>query len=168
LEGAMVRMFPGPRSRGVVSSRLRGMLAVVIVLGAMIAAILMSVSVPVVTTRFGVDLGTISAVLAPIVASAAGIAVAFLIYVMVPPDAPTFRAASLPAFGAGIVIGLLTSLFSFVGQYLVGAYVGLGVVGTIFIALVWFDLVFQILLYGAAVARWRRDAERRRAGPPHL
>ena len=68
---------------------------------------------------------------------------------------------------AGAVIGLLTTLFSVVAPHLVSSYLTLGIVGSVFIALVWFNLVFQILLYGAAFARLRRD-ERRRAALPTL
>ncbi len=39
----------------------------------------------------------------------------------------------------------------------------LGIVGSVFISLIWFNLVFQALVYGAAFARLRRDDERSRA-----
>jgi YihY family inner membrane protein len=168
LESAMVRMFPGPRARDAVSSRVRGIIAVGLVLTGMLVAVLLSVIIPLVTSRLGVDLATVSVVSAPIVASAAAVLVALVVYVLVPPDAPSLRAATFPALLAGVAIGLLTSLFSYVGQFLVGAYLALGIVGTVFIALVWFNFVFQILLYGAAFARLRRDEERRRAGPPRF
>ena len=34
---------------------------------------------------------------------------------------------------------------------------GLGVLASVFVALVWFNWIFQILLYGGAWARLRRD-----------
>jgi membrane protein len=168
LESAMVRMFPGPKSRDAVASRVRGIIAVGLVLTGMLVAVLLSVIIPLVTSRLGVDLATVSVVSAPVVASAVAVVLALVVYVLVPPDPPSLRAAILPALLAGVAIGLLTSLFSYVGQFLVGTYLALGIVGTVFIALVWFSFVFQILLYGAAFARLRRDEERRRAGPPRL
>jgi membrane protein len=167
LEGAMLRMFPGPRERDAVAVRVRGVIAVALVLGTMLAAVLVTVALPIVS-HLRIDLGAGSVIVAPIVACAAGTLAALVVYVAVPPDGPSLRAATLPALSAGIAIGLLTSLFGLVAPFLVSSYVALGIVGSVFIALVWFNLVFQILLYGAAFARIRRDDERRRAGPPRL
>jgi YihY family inner membrane protein len=168
LEGAMLRMFPGPKARDAVSMRVRGVIAVVLVLAGMIVAVVLTLAVPVITSVLRIDLGVVSVVLAPVVACLVSALAALVVYLAVPPDRPSLRAAALPAVVAGVVIGLLTSLFSFAAPYLVSSYVALGtVVGGVFIALVWFNLVFQILLYGAAFARLRRDGERR-AGPPRL
>jgi YihY family inner membrane protein len=166
LEGAMLRMFPGPRARDAVTMRVRGIIAVVLVLMGMIVTVVLTLAVPVVTSVLGIDLGAASIVGAPIVACMTATVAALVVYLAVPPDRPSLRAAVTPAIVAGVAIGLLTSLFSFVAPYLVSSYVALGtVVGGVFIALVWFNLVFQILLYGAAFARLRRDAERRAVGP---
>jgi membrane protein len=168
LEASMVRMFPGPRERDVVAVRIRGVLAVALVLTGMLAAIVVTVVVPVVTSALQLDLGAVTVVIAPLAACAVASVACLVVYVAVPPDGPSLRAAVPPALLAGIVIGLLTTLFSAVAPFLVSSYVALGVVGGVFIALVWFNLVFQILLYGAAFARLRRDAARRRTGPPRL
>jgi uncharacterized BrkB/YihY/UPF0761 family membrane protein len=167
LEGAMLRMFPGPRERDAVAMRVRGLIAVALVLGAMLAAVLATVALPIVS-QLRIDLGAASVIVAPIVACTAATVAALVVYVTVPPDGPSLGAALLPALCAGIAIGLLTSLFGLVAPFLVSSYVALGIVGSVFIALVWFNLVFQILLYGAAFARLRRDDERRRSGPPRL
>jgi uncharacterized BrkB/YihY/UPF0761 family membrane protein len=168
LEGAMVRMFPGPRERDAVAIRIRGVLTVAIVLVGMIGAVVLTVAVPLITGLVGLDLGTVTFLITPLIACSFATVAALTVYVAIPPDGPTIRAAAIPALVAGIVIGLLTSLFSMVAPFLVSGFLTLGVVGSVFIALVWFNLVFQILLYGAAYARIRRDDERRRAGPPRL
>ena len=46
--------------------------------------------------------------------------------------------------------------------------VALGVVGSVFISLLWLYLVFQVLMYGAAFARLRRDRDRVRREAPRL
>jgi uncharacterized BrkB/YihY/UPF0761 family membrane protein len=66
----------------------------------------------------------------------------------------------------GIIIGLLTSLFGWVAPLLVRQWLTLGIVGSVFISLVWFNLVFQALVYGAAFARLRRDRDRARSRYP--
>ena len=91
-----------------------------------------------------------------------------LVYVAVPPDGPTIRQAVVPAVIVGIAVGLHTAAFGLLAPFLVRQWLALGIVGSIFIALVWFNLVFQALLYGAAFTRLRRDRDRSRSGPPVL
>jgi len=168
LQGAMQRVFPGPATRDFVRTRVLGVLAVGIILASMIAAVLATIVVPLVTTWFAIDLGPLSALLAPVVASAVATLACLLVYVAVPPHGPSLRQAALPALMAGGAIGLLTSLFGAVAPFLVRSFLTLGVVGSVFIALAWLNLVFQILVYGAAFARVRRDRDRAGAGPPTL
>jgi uncharacterized BrkB/YihY/UPF0761 family membrane protein len=91
--------------------------------------------------------------------------VCLVVYVLVPADTPGWRAALPPAIAAGVGIGLLTSLFGLVSQYLVGGFTALGVLSSVFVALVWFNWVFQMLLYGGAWARLRRDRRQMRGVP---
>jgi uncharacterized BrkB/YihY/UPF0761 family membrane protein len=87
------------------------------------------------------------------------IAAALLVYMVVPTAPPSLRAALPPAILAGIGIGLLTNLFSLLAPLLIGGLAGFGVIATVFGALVWLNFSYQILLYGAAWARVRRDHE---------
>ena len=59
LEGAMLRMFPGPHERDAVAVRVRGVIAVALVLGAMLAAVLATVALPIVS-HLRIDLGAAS------------------------------------------------------------------------------------------------------------
>jgi membrane protein len=187
LQGSMLRMFPGPGTRDFLSTRIRGVLTVILILASMVAAVVLIVVVPVVTewlrdrctdlTQFdsqwtgqicSIDAGQITAVVGPLVAIGIAFIACLVVYVSIPPDGPSFRQAVLPALIAGTAIGLLTSLFGFVAPLLVRNWVTLGVVGSVFISLVWFNLVFQAMLYGAAFARLHRDRDRTRTGPPTL
>ena len=78
---------------------------------------------------------------------------------------PSLRAALPAAIAAGVSIGLLTDLFSLIAPLLIGGMSGFGFVATVFGALVWLNLSYQILLFGAAWARVRRDREALRAAP---
>ena len=59
-----------------------------------------------------------------------------------------------------MAIGGLTTLFGWIAPLIVRHWLTLGIVGSVFIALIWLNLVFQSLVYGAAFARLRRDRDR--------
>jgi len=157
IEGAMERLFPGPRRRDPIMGRLRGVIAVAVVVGAILGAFLANSAITIVWDRIRADLGAALPAITPAISISVSALVAWIVYVIVPSDTPGWRAAFLPAVAAGIGMGLLTSLFSLVGPLLVGGFAGLGVLASVFVALVWFNWIFQILLYGGAWARLRRD-----------
>jgi len=184
LQSAMQRMFPGPRSRDFLQTRVRGILAVVVILGGLLVAVvavfvvplasawldarcreLDALDVPLMAQACGldfVDLGAMVAIGATIVVASLA---SLIVYVAIPPDGPTLRQALWPAAIVGTAVGIFTALFGLVAPYLVSQWLALGIVGSIFISLVWFNLIFQALLYGAAYARLRRD-RRRTGGKP--
>ena len=183
LQGAMQRMFPGPGSRDFLQTRLRGVIAVVVVLAVLLLAVLLVFGLPLLNEWFDARCAALTALDLPLVTSACdldiaqvtgaigvagAVGIAFLavlvVYVVVPPDGPSLRQALWPAVIVGVVIGLFTSLFGWVAPLLVRQWLTLGIVGSVFISLVWFNLVFQALVYGAAFARLRRDRERARSG----
>jgi len=187
LQGAMQRMFPGPGGRDFFRTRLRGVITVVVVLGTLLIAVLIVFLLPLMTDWIErrcraletLDLAVIEGACAIDFVQLSGavtvvgtMGIAFLavlmVYVVVPPDGPTFREAFWPAIIVGVIIGLFTSLFGWVSPLLVRHWLTLGIVGSVFIALVWLNLVFQALIYGAAFARIRRDRDRARSGPPRL
>jgi YihY family inner membrane protein len=167
LEGAMERLFPGPRRRDPIMGRVRGAIAVVLVVGTVIAMFLVSYSIPTigVLKELSDDLSFALPAVTPALAVGVSAFVCLIVYVLVPSDTPGWRAAWAPALAAGVGIGLLTSLFGLVSQYLVGGFSALGVLSSVFVALVWFNWVFQMLLYGGAWARLRRDWRQARGVP---
>ena len=187
LQGSMQRVFPGPGTRDFLRTRLRGVLTVALIIASMLAAVLLIVVVPVVTEWLNdrcaaltsldselaksvcsVDPGQVTAIIGPFAATGIAFLACLVIYVAVPPDGPSLRQAWLPALVAGVLIGLLTSLFGYVAPLLVRHWVTLGVVGSVFISLVWFNLVFQAMLYGAAFARLKRDRDKTTSATPRL
>ncbi len=187
LQGAMQRMFPGPGGRDFLHTRVRGVLTVALILAAMLAAVVLIFLLPiamewlesrcivmsdlnntVVDDFCSIDFGSVSGAVATVAAIGIAILIALVVYVAIPPDGPTLRQAFWPAVFVGIAIGLFTSLFGFIAPLLVRHWVTMGIVGSVFISLIWFNLVFQALIYGAAFARLRRDHDRTRNGPPSL
>ena len=100
----------------------------------------------------------------PPVVVALGIGVVSVIYRIVPPVAPSWRAVSLPAVVAGIAIVALSQLFLFVAPRIVGAAAVAGSLAAAFIALAWLSFTFQLLLLGAAWVRVRDVAPAPAAG----
>lgn len=187
LGSAMSRMFPGPGQRDFLQTRLRGLLTVLLILGGLLAAVVVVFALPILRRWLearctdldglrialleqacSVDLGAAGGIVTVLAMIAVAAAVALVTYVVVPTDGASLRQALPPAIVVGATIGSLTGLFGLLAPYLVREWLTLGIVGSVFIALVWFRLVFMALLYGAAFARLRRDRERSRMAPPRL
>ena len=187
LQGAMQRMFPGPGGRDFLSTRVRGFVTVVAVLGVLVLAVVLVFVVPFLTSWLDARCADLQADGVAIVEGVCSIdfvelggtlgivgamGVAFLlaigVYVAIPIDGPSLRQAFWPAVAAGVAIGAFTGLFGWISPLLVRHWVALGIVGNVFIALIWLNLTFQALVFGAAWARLRRDRARVNAGPPRL
>jgi membrane protein len=187
LQGAMQRMFPGPGGRDFLRTRLRGVVAVVVVLGTLLIAVVVIFALPyltawldrrcselvpldlaLITSACSIDFGQVSSAIAVVGAMGVAFLAVLMIYIVVPTDGPTLREAFWPAVVVGLIIGALTSLFGWIAPLLVRHWLTLGIVGSVFISLIWLNLVFQALIYGAAFARIRRDRDRTRNGAPRL
>ncbi len=163
-------------------TRLRGLLTVALILAGLLAAVVAIVAVPVVRQWLAarcvdlsgldlpileqacaIDVASVSTLVAIAATMVVAGSVALIVYVVIPPDGASLRQAGLPAVLVGVAIGLFTSAFAWLAPLLVRQWLTLGIVGSVFISLIWFNLVFQALVYGAAFARLRRDEERNRA-----
>jgi len=160
LDEVMRRLFTGASPRDFIQGRLRGILMVVVLIALMVGTLVITSVVSIVTGITGQD--QLLRLLTPIVALAVLIVVVLAIYLLIPAAPPSWRAALPAAILAGLGIGLLTQLFGILTPWLVGGLLAFGVIATVFAALIWLNFSYQILLYGAAWARIRRDAEIRR------
>lgn len=103
-------------------------------------------------------LTTLGRILASLpVVAAVGIAAVAVVYRVVPPRAPSWRAIWPAALGAGAAIVALSQLFLLVAPRLIGAALFAGSLATAFVALAWLSFTFQALLLGAAWVRVRDD-----------
>ncbi len=162
LDGALNRFFPARRGRDAIMGRVRSIIAVVVLVVGVLSAFVAST----ILSGLVVPLQGFSPILSPIVAVAVASGVCLACYRLVPVSPPPIRSTILPALVAGSVIGLLTSLFGLIGGFLVGGVSGLGLIASVFVALIWFHYVFQALLYGAAFARLREVQTRSRGTTP--
>ncbi len=97
---------------------------------------------------------------APAVAT---ILVVGLVYRIVPSPLAPWRAVGLPAVIVGIVLTALLQAFVFLAPRLIGNAALLGTIATVFAALAWLSLSFQVILLGAA---WVGDREGGLPGSP--
>jgi membrane protein len=159
LDIAFSRIFTGSPERGLVGRTARGFvwvagligLVVALIVGGSLAAAAEALLPTTATalTAFG------DFVSSPPVVVLLGVIVILVTYRVVPPRAPSWRAASLPALVAGTGIIILSQLFLFLAPRIVSAAAVAGSLATAFIALAWLSFTFQMLLLGAAWVRVR-------------
>jgi len=159
LENALGRFFPSRRGRDPILGRARSLVAVLLVVGGVLAAF----GISVVLALLGDGVVTM---LSPLIAVAAASLICLACYRLVPVEPPQLRAAAPAALLAGIFIGVLTALFGYISANFFGGLVAVKALSSVFLALIWFGYVFQALLYGAAYARMRDSQARAQQGPP--
>jgi membrane protein len=160
IDGAINRFFPAQHGRDPVMGRVRGVIAVAVVVVGVLAAFVTSGAISFVATFLNLKAGGLLPLVSPLVAIGAAWVVCLACYLLLPVRPPAWRSALPPALIAGTLIGLLTSLFGALAPVLVQGFTGLGVIASVFIALVWLNWLFQALLLGAAYAR-QLDVQRR-------
>jgi uncharacterized BrkB/YihY/UPF0761 family membrane protein len=77
------------------------------------------------------------------------------VYRLIPLPRPTWRMIGLPAVVGAVTLVVLTRVFVFIAPRVFGANLVYGTLGAILIGLTWLDLVFTIVLVGAAWVRER-------------
>jgi uncharacterized BrkB/YihY/UPF0761 family membrane protein len=157
----MRRIFDATHVRGFVEQRLRGVITVAVLVSLMFGTIALNGVAAYVGQSVDEDFGIIG-IVTPLLALAVMVLVVLITFRYVPAAPPSWRAALPPAIAAGIGIGVLTSVFSLLTPVLIGGLLAFGLIATVFGALIWLSFSYQILLYGAAWARIRRDSEIRR------
>lgn len=165
-EDAIARVMGGDRRRGLITSNLAALAAVLLMIGAIVLSTLLSgllafLDAGVQSGALGVigDAVEIGLWLLPTLVV---IGATMLVYRVVPIPSPRWRAVIVPGAAIGVVLTLLATVFVFVAPRLIGAAAFIGTLATVFAALAWLGLSFQALLFGAA---WVRDRASRLTPP---
>ena len=167
LDVAFARIFAEAPERDIVKRTARGLLVVVLIGGSIVAfVVLVSLAglidavlpgeVPMATMTISI-LRSI-----PFLALIATVVV-LITYHELPPTAPRWRSALVPAIVVGIAIVVLSQIFVALVPRLVGVAALAGSLASAFIALAWLSFTFQALLYGAAWVHVRDEAADRTA-----
>jgi membrane protein len=161
LESGVAQMFSGAARRSLVR-RTAWRIGSILVIGAiLLAAVIGAPALAIVgdvasaNGTLGEALGALL-VLLPILVSGLSIAA---VYRFIPPLRPTWRAIGLPATAVSFALLGLTRLFVFLTPRLFGANFVYGTLGAIFVGLAWLNLVFTVILLGAAWVRERSLVE---------
>jgi YihY family inner membrane protein len=162
LDVAFSRIFTDEPERDVLRRTARGFVWVVGLIGVVIALIVagsLAAAAEALLPTSSTALTVFGRVLSsPPIVVLITVGVVLLVYVVVPPQVPSLRAAIPPAIAAGMAIFVLTQLFLFAAPRIVGVSALTGPLATAFIALAWLSFSFQALLYGAAWVRVRNGA----------
>jgi len=165
LESAISQLDTGEPRRGFVRTTARRVASVAIVGGILILALVAAPVLSILEDRVGegttirVLLDLLLAFLPPILAVAALV----VVYRVVPLIRPSWRAVLVPAILGGLALVVLTRVFTFIAPRLLAGNVIYGTIGTILVGLTWLDLVFIVILFGAAWVVERRALEAARA-----
>ncbi len=159
LDLAFSRIFPDRPERDLLRRTARGFVWVAGLVGTVIALIVGASLAAIAETLLPASATAVTAVgrivSSPPVIVAFGVLIVVLIYRVVPPHPPTWRAIWLPGVVAGTAIVALSQLFAFLAPRIVGAASLAGPLATAFIALAWLSFTFQVLLLGASWVRVR-------------
>jgi len=164
LDVAFARIFSDNPERDIVRRTARGLLVVgllgAVIVGFVIAAALAAAvdSVAHVQIPLAKSIAALASWLPFLTALSIG--GVLIVYRTLPPRAPAWRSAALPAVIVGLGFVVLTQLFTFLVPRLVGVAALAGSLASAFVALAWLSFSFQALLYGAAWVRVREDERR--------
>lgn len=161
IDVAFARIFAEEQERDIVRRTARGLLVVVLI-GIAIVAFVVLISfasfvdalVPTQVPVAGLIVGTLRSV--PFLMVLA-IGITLVAYHALPPVAPRWRSALIPAVVVGIVVVILSQVFTLLVPHLVGVAALAGSLASAFIALAWLSFTFQAVLYGAAWVRVRDE-----------
>lgn len=166
LDVAFARIFSEAPERDTIRRTVRGLLVVALIAAAIVGFVvlvslagLIDAVAPTEIPFAGLIVATLRS--APFVALLA-IAAVLGAYRLLPPTAPRWRSAIVPAIVVGIAIMILSQVFITLVPRLVGVAALAGSLASAFVALAWLSFTFQALLYGAAWVRVRDEAADRR------
>ena len=159
LDIAFARIFTGTPERDLVRRTARGFMWVAGLVGIVVALIVggsLAAAAEALLPTTSTALTTFGRIMSsPPVVITIGVGVVLIAYRVVPPRAPSWRAAWFPAVVVGTGIIILSQLFLFLAPRIVSAAAVAGSLATAFIALAWLSFTFQLLLLGAAWVRVR-------------
>jgi uncharacterized BrkB/YihY/UPF0761 family membrane protein len=163
VDTAFARIFFDEPERDVFRRTLRGFVVVGLIAATVVAAIAMLGLLAAIDTLSGNE-GSLARVTLEVLGSPPVLAVAASVVVIVgyrtlPPRSPSWRALVIPAVIVGVILVILSQVFSLLVPWLVGVADLAGSLASGFVALAWLSLSFQALLLGGAWVRVR-DAGR--------
>jgi membrane protein len=159
LDDAFARIFTDAPKRGLVARMVRGIVSVILFVSVFIVGLALTGIGSFLATetagRLGADTRALWAIATPLLTTVVFVAAIAAIYRFVPARDVPWRSLLLPAVVVGVLLAVLTQVFSYIAPRLIGTAAIYGTFIAIFAAMVWLSTGFQILLIGAAWVRER-------------
>jgi membrane protein len=164
LDDAFARIFDDAPKRGLIARTVRGVASVGLLVSVFIVGLILtgigSFLAEQTLDRFGSGTRLFWSLATPVLTFALFVVAMGAIYRLVPARHVPWRALFPPALSVGIVLAVVTQLFSFIAPRLIGSAAIYGTFIAIFAAMVWLSTGFQVLLVGAAWTRERISDDR--------
>ena len=160
LDQAIALIFNRTKARGPIDQILRGFVSLFLLAGGLVSGVAISALGAAIRSRLhgGEELlNAFDSFAFPLLTAVVIVVAVGIVYRVVPNTRVPFSVLRLPALVAGIAITLLAELLVFLAPLLTGSLSVFGGVATVFAALAWLHLAFQVLLIGAAWTRVRLD-----------
>jgi membrane protein len=156
LESAIAQMDLGGPRRSLARRTARRLGSIAVLVGIVLAAVVATPALALAVEMTGTGpahalLDVLLAVLPPVLG---GVALG-AVYRLIPLPRPAWRAIGPPTVLGAVALVALTRVFVFAAPRVFGANLVYGTLGAILIGLTWLDLVFTIVLIGAAWVRER-------------
>ncbi len=165
LDQAMARIYSDEPERSALLRTARGIATVVLLAGSIVSLIVLGSLALALDAMSAAEAPPVEAVVAllnaPVVLLALTGLVVLLVYRLVPPRTPSWRAAGIPAATAAAALVVLSRAFVLLVPRLLGAEALAGSLASAFVTLAWLSLSFEALLLGAAWVRVRDESWRR-------
>ena len=167
IDVAFARIFAESPERDIVRRTARGFLVVVLI-GIAIVGFVVLVSAAtyldaLIPTQIPVATSIVNVLRSVPFLILLAIGLILAVYRFLPPSAPRWRSALIPAILVGIAVVILSQIFTLLVPRLVGVAALAGSLASAFIALAWLSFTFQAILYGAAWVRVRDELADRAA-----
>lgn len=164
LDLAIARIYADEPERSVLLRTARGFLTVILLVGSVVCVIVLgslAIALDAISATQEQPVPAVVALLnSPLVLIVLASLVVLMIYRLVPPRTPNWRAAGIPATAAGATLVVLSRAFVLLVPRLVGTEALAGSLASAFVTLAWLSLSFQALLLGAAWVRVRDEGAR--------
>jgi membrane protein len=161
LESGVVQLGAAGVRRGLVRRTARRIGSIVVVAVILLAALIVAPALAIAVEMagsVGLDRPLLDALFALLPPVLAGVALA-AVYRLIPVTRPTWRAISMPAVAGAVALVLATRVFVYLTPRIFGTNVVYGTLGAILVGLTWLDIVFTVILIGAAWVDERRGPD---------
>jgi membrane protein len=163
LDDAFARIFSDAPPRGLLARTVRGVASVGLIVTVFLVALMLTGIGSVQAASTPGEIGEANrvawGVVTPLLTIGVFVAGIAVVYRLVPARRVSWRSLLPPAIVVGVVLAVITQLFSFVAPRLIGTAAIYGTFVAVFAAMVWLSTGFQVLLVGAAWVRERISDE---------